>query len=112
MLEFAGFDTHTVLYESARSIILRATRRSDGRPVVLKLARARSGEGLRAEFDLGASLEGVGVVTYLSFERDGDDAAIVMDDVGADQQQLHGLFMAVHAAGGGQRQMGAAVQNG
>jgi predicted ATPase/signal transduction histidine kinase len=93
MIDLVGYDLGDVIYEGRRSRVLRAARRSDGRPVVVKVPAndPPTGDDLRRarrEFEIGAALAGPEAVSYLAFVEPDARAAIVMDDGGVSLDRL------------------------
>jgi predicted ATPase/signal transduction histidine kinase len=93
MMEISGYDIGDVIYDGRRSRVLSGARRSDGRPVVIKLAASSPPAPdvlvrMRREFEIGASLAGSEAVSYLAFSTADDHAAIVMDDGGVTLDRL------------------------
>ncbi|MCP4693549.1 MAG: AAA family ATPase, partial [Desulfobacterales bacterium] len=72
------------IYQSRRTEVFRAIRKSNGLPVVLKIRPemiSNEGEsGLLNEFELGRALEGHRSVKHLALERDGGMSILVLRD--------------------------------
>jgi predicted ATPase/class 3 adenylate cyclase len=88
MPSYEGFEIKDVVHRGARSTVLRAVRRADDVPVVLKhpttdVPSAGTLRRLRYELDVGARLATRSGLPYLGEHRFGTSAAIVMEDLGA-----------------------------
>lgn len=88
MTSYEGFEIKDVVHRGARSTVLRAVRRADDQPVVLKhpttdVPSASTLRRLRYELDVGARLGARSGLPYLGEHRFGTSAAIVMEDLGA-----------------------------
>ncbi|WP_224244226.1 trifunctional serine/threonine-protein kinase/ATP-binding protein/sensor histidine kinase [Hyalangium gracile] len=88
MAHWPGYTLHQTLHESARSTLVRATRREDNCPVILKfppdhgLDRRRTLE-LRREYTITRRVEGDGIVRALGLEEfPGGRIALVLEDFG------------------------------
>lgn len=97
MNPIAGYSTRQRLFTSERSIIYRATRTADERPVILKVLNAEfpSTEQvarLRREYRLTRDLAMDGVIEVLGLERFGTSLGIVLEDFGG--ESLHRLRQA------------------
>ncbi|MFL5355994.1 protein kinase domain-containing protein [Archangium sp.] len=85
MAHRAGYTLHQQLHASHRSLLFRATRQSDGCPVILKLTgsdyldRRRTLE-LRREYAIARRVEGDGIVRVLGLEEFPDRMALVLED--------------------------------
>lgn len=82
-----GFTVETAIYEGVSSRIYRATRQSDGRPVILKLLKAdypspREIARLRHEYEVARSLDLPSVIAAYSLEPSGAGLALVLEDFG------------------------------
>ncbi|MEP7123114.1 MAG: AAA family ATPase [Byssovorax sp.] len=85
----SGYEVGEKIHESARSIVYRARRRSDGVPVILKALlsehpRPDELARFRREFEIGSSLALGGVVTHHAIERYRSRLALVTEDFGAE----------------------------
>jgi predicted ATPase/signal transduction histidine kinase/tRNA A-37 threonylcarbamoyl transferase component Bud32 len=85
----SGYQLREELYHSARSIVYRARRDSDGVPVVIKVLANEypPPEQLRRfqrEYEILSSLPIPGVIRALGLERYGSRLALVMEDLGAE----------------------------
>ena len=85
----SGYDIGEKIHESARSIVHRARRRSDGASVILKALASEHPRPdelarFRREFEIGSSLALDGVVTHHAIERYRSRLAIVTEDFGAE----------------------------
>jgi predicted ATPase/signal transduction histidine kinase len=85
----AGYKVQATLYESASTIVYRALRAGDLRPVVLKVLRrkpprAQDVERLRREFDLGSIANVRSVVRPLALETFDGKPALVLEDFGGE----------------------------
>jgi predicted ATPase/signal transduction histidine kinase/tRNA A-37 threonylcarbamoyl transferase component Bud32 len=83
----SDYDIVERLHESARSLVHRGRRRSDGMPVVIKVLQREHPTldelaRFRREYELAKALVGEGTVGVYAFERLGDRTAIVMEDFG------------------------------
>ncbi|MFY0564486.1 trifunctional serine/threonine-protein kinase/ATP-binding protein/sensor histidine kinase [Archangium lansingense] len=88
MNSFAGYSLQETLFTSSRSIIYRATRNQDARPVVLKVLNAEfpsteQAARLHREYRLTRTLAMDGIIEVLGLERFGTRLAIVFEDFGA-----------------------------
>ena len=84
----AGYTLQERLFESRHSLIYRAVREADGRPVVLKLIHAEYPTSeqlarLRYEFRLTCQARGPGVIEALALEDFRQGLALVLEDFGA-----------------------------
>src|SRR5690242_2089756 len=89
----SGHSIVETLFESRRSIIYRALREADGRPVVLKVLQAEyptldQTARLRREYRMTRDAGVDGVISVLSLERYRTSAAIVMEDFGGESLAL------------------------
>ena len=95
MNPIAGYSIRQTLFTSARSILYRATRTMDARPVILKVLNAEfpSTEQvarLHREYRLTRELAMDGVIEVLGLERLGTSLAIVLEDFGGESlDRLH-----------------------
>lgn len=86
--QLPGYAAVEQLYAGSRSTVFRARARSDGRSVVLKLARRGATTvdealaRLRHEMAILAAIRSDRVVHALDVVRIGDDAALVLEDFG------------------------------
>jgi len=83
-----GYEIHETLYESARTLVYRATRHPDGLPVVIKALRAdppgpKDVVALRREFRVARRLRGRGAVPVHALERWFTGLALIEEDFGA-----------------------------
>ncbi|WP_158502033.1 AAA family ATPase [Vitiosangium sp. GDMCC 1.1324] len=75
------------LQEGASTLVYRALREQDGRPVILKLPRAeppalRELERLKSEYEIGKKVGGPAAVRPYSLERSRDRLVLVLEDFG------------------------------
>jgi predicted ATPase/signal transduction histidine kinase len=83
----AGYTFHETLHESPRSMLIRATRTSDGTPVILKLPgndyldRRRTLE-IQREYAIARRVEGEGIIRVYGVEELSDRVALVLEDIG------------------------------
>ncbi|WP_437282400.1 AAA family ATPase [Sorangium sp. So ce375] len=76
-----------VLYEGSDTVLYRAVREDDGRPVVLKVLRrdhasSRAPERLRHEYEVARALDTTAVVMPYGLDLLGDRPALVLEDFG------------------------------
>lgn len=89
-----GYETLNRIYESASSVVFRAYREEDGRPVVLKVLRGEYpslSEILRykQEYRITAKLGHVqGVIRVHGQERYGNTLVMILEDFGADSLEI------------------------
>ncbi len=88
-----GFEVRDTLAESRNSVVLRATRIPDGRPVVLKTSRfAPTPEQvarLTREFEMARRLSSVpGVVEAIELLAHDGNSVMVMEDIGGESLDL------------------------
>ncbi|TWI73998.1 PAS domain S-box-containing protein [Desulfobotulus alkaliphilus] len=85
----SGYQIRELLFQSARSVIFRATREADALPVILKCLNrdypspdeiAR----FRREYEIGLKLSDHGGIRVLGFERFGNSHAMVQEDMGGE----------------------------
>ena len=86
MLNISGYDINEQIYQGTRTVVYRGKRGTDT-PVVIKAplnAFPTPAElaGIRAEFDIGRSIEHQGVVRPLALERADHRLALVLEDFG------------------------------
>lgn len=84
-----GYQITERLYESRRSLIYRARREEDGRPVVMKVINAEypSAEQiarLRREYRVTRGMRASGVIEVLALERYRNSFALIMEDIGGE----------------------------
>lgn len=91
MLEISGYTRidAPVVHESARSLVFRARRVEDGRPVIVKtttdeLPQKRILARLRREFEITARPAGDGVIEAIELCRVGARLALVVEDFGGE----------------------------
>jgi predicted ATPase/signal transduction histidine kinase len=89
MNPIAGYSIRETLFTSARSIIYRATRTTDARPVIVKVLNAEfpSTEQvarLHREYRLTRALAMDGVIEVLGLERFGTSVALIVEDFGGE----------------------------
>ncbi|MFE8598237.1 trifunctional serine/threonine-protein kinase/ATP-binding protein/sensor histidine kinase [Archangium violaceum] len=89
MNPIAGYSVRDTLFTSTKSIIYRATRTADLRPVILKVLGAEfpgteEVARLHREYRLTQALAMEGVIEVLALERYGTSVAIVLEDFGAE----------------------------
>jgi predicted ATPase/signal transduction histidine kinase len=95
MNPIAGYSIRETLFTSARSIIYRATRTTDARPVIVKVLNAEfpSTEQvarLHREYRLTRALAMDGVIEVLGLERFGTSVALILEDFGGESlTRLH-----------------------
>lgn len=102
MNPIAGYSIKETLFTSARSIIYRAVRGLDARPVILKVLNSEFPSvehvaRLHREYRLTRELAMDGVIEVLGLERFGTSVAIVLEDFGGESlaRVLHGQPMAL-----------------
>src|SRR5262245_45784617 len=83
----SGYSVTEILFESTRSIIYRATRDGDGRPVVIKVLNAEYPTleqigRLRREYRMTREANAEGVIEVVALERYRSSLAIVLEDFG------------------------------
>jgi predicted ATPase/signal transduction histidine kinase/tRNA A-37 threonylcarbamoyl transferase component Bud32 len=88
MNPIAGYTLRETLFAGSKSIVYRATRDADGRPVVLKALNAEFPSAqqlvrLHREYRLTRDIAMEGVIQVLGLERFGTNMAIVLEDFGA-----------------------------
>ncbi len=88
MPQVAGYELEAQLYRSARTLVYRGRRKSDGLPVVLKVLAEEypSFEDVsrfKREYEIGRRVSGDGAVVVLALEPVRSSWAIVMEDSGA-----------------------------
>ncbi|WP_438037255.1 AAA family ATPase [Sorangium sp. So ce204] len=76
-----------VLYEGSDTVLYRAVRKDDDRPVVLKVLRRdhaspRAPERLRHEYEIARALDTTAIVMPYALEMVGDQPALVLEDFG------------------------------
>jgi predicted ATPase/signal transduction histidine kinase len=86
-LQLDGYDVVETLGESTRAVLVRARRRSDGVPVIVKLLAAEHPTPedvgrLRHEHDIVGRLDLPGIVRPLGIERFGHRVGLVLEDFG------------------------------
>lgn len=84
-----GYSDGTKIYESETSVVLRAQRKTDGQPVILKALKgrhpgARDLESYRSEFELLRELDGEAAIPVVALESYDNALVLVLEDVGAD----------------------------
>jgi histidine kinase len=94
MNPFGSYSIRETLFTSTRSVIYRATRNTDGRPVVIKAINAEfpSTEQvtrLHREYRLTRALAMDGIIEVLGLERLGTGLALVLEDFGAESLSRH-----------------------
>jgi serine/threonine protein kinase len=97
MLELTGYEVGSQLYRSAASVVYRAKRRSDGRPVVLKVLGEDypSPERIarfKREFEMAQKLKHDATVEALELLRAGRRWIMVLEDFGGESLRDLGLF--------------------
>jgi predicted ATPase/signal transduction histidine kinase/ActR/RegA family two-component response regulator/tRNA A-37 threonylcarbamoyl transferase component Bud32 len=86
MISLPGYKLLNCLYEGASSLIYRAVRLSDERPVVIKVSAQKAltekeAQPFRREFELGQQINSPHVVRYLELQQDLTyGIALVMED--------------------------------
>jgi histidine kinase len=88
MNPITGYTLRETLFTSSKSIVYRATRDADNRPVVLKVLNAEFPSAqqlvrLHREYRVTRDLAMDGVIQVLGLERFGTGVAIVLEDFGA-----------------------------
>ena len=92
---FPGLAAIERLYAGSRSAVYRARREADDRPVILKVARAgqigtdEALARLRHERDLLTSVHSERVIRAFDVAQFGDDAVLILEDVGGDSLDRH-----------------------
>lgn len=86
-LQLDGYDVFETLDQSARAVLIRARRRSDGVSVIIKLLAGEHPtpedvDRLRHEHDIACDLDLPGVVRPLGVERFGHRVGLVLEDFG------------------------------
>ncbi|WP_224241299.1 trifunctional serine/threonine-protein kinase/ATP-binding protein/sensor histidine kinase [Hyalangium gracile] len=87
MPQRAGYTFHETLHESARSMLIRATRERDECPVILKLPgsdyldRRRTLE-IHREHAIARRVQGEGIIRVIGLEDLSDRVALVLEDFG------------------------------
>jgi len=84
---FPGFRATERLHTSSRSTVDRVVRLVDGATVIMKqpaddVVLAEAQRRLEHEFDLLCTLRGTGVVEAFAIVRDGNHAALIIEDLG------------------------------
>ncbi|RME21349.1 MAG: GAF domain-containing protein [Deltaproteobacteria bacterium] len=84
---FTDYDSEVRIHDGARHQVYRARRRSDGRPVILKLLKedlpsVGDIERFRVEYQFLASVDSPFVVRALDFTEDRGRWLLVMEDIG------------------------------
>jgi predicted ATPase/GAF domain-containing protein/HPt (histidine-containing phosphotransfer) domain-containing protein len=105
------YELREIIATSERSVVRRAVRVRDGTPVVIKTIAheyptPRELRQLEFEYRILRKLEVAGVIRALAFERNGNQAALVLEDFGGknlasgpDGLELYGFFsIAIQAA--------------
>ena len=87
-MDTPGFEVTERLYDGITAVVLRATRLSDGLPVILKSVRPaalspRSVARLQREYQILEGLHLAGVVAAYGFEQASEPPLLVMEDFGA-----------------------------
>ncbi|MDC0713076.1 AAA family ATPase [Stigmatella sp. ncwal1] len=88
MWGITGYELHTQIHRSARTLVYRGRRTSDGLPVVLKLLgdeypSLEDATRFKREYEIGRKVSGAGAVVVLGLAPAGNSWAIVMEDLGA-----------------------------
>ncbi|MFL5350954.1 MAG: AAA family ATPase [Hyalangium sp.] len=88
MLGIIGYELQAQIHRSARTLVYRARRESDGLPVVLKLMAEEypsfeDATRFKREYEIGRRVSGEGAVVVLALEPVRRNWAIVMEDRGA-----------------------------
>jgi histidine kinase len=88
MQAIIGYELKAQIHRSARTLVYRARRESDGLPVVLKLMAEEypsfeDTTRFKREYELGRSVSGDGAVVVLAWEPVRSSWAIIMEDLGA-----------------------------
>lgn len=92
-----GYQVHAQLYQSDRTVVYRAVRAYDRRPVILKILRPTSREPLaveryRHEYEVTRALNRAGAAQIYGAVTHGDVLALVVEDFGG--TALHDLMQA------------------
>uniref|UniRef100_UPI003D142053 ATP-binding protein n=1 Tax=Haliangium sp. TaxID=2663208 RepID=UPI003D142053 len=87
MLQLVDHELRDRIYESGRTVVYRGRRREDGSEVIVKTHRHErpppdTVARLRREYEMGALVEGAGVIRYLGVEVQGGNVAVVSEDFG------------------------------
>ncbi|WNG44834.1 AAA family ATPase [Archangium minus] len=82
-----GYAVTETLQKGASTLVYRASREQDGRPVILKLPRAehpalRELERLKSEYEIGRKVGGPAAVRPYALERSRDRLVLVLEDFG------------------------------
>ncbi len=83
----AGYDIVEQLYEGSRTVVYRAVRETDQRPVVIKLLREKHPSfselaQFRNQYAIAKNLDVPGIVRPISLEPYANGYALVMEDIG------------------------------
>ncbi|WP_428263618.1 AAA family ATPase [Haliangium sp.] len=87
MLQLVDHELRERIYESGRTVVYRGRRREDGSDVIVKTHRHERPPPatiarLRREYEMGALVEGAGVIRYIGVEALGGNVAVVSEDFG------------------------------
>ena len=87
MQEFPGYTSLELIYESSKSLVYRAVREADNRPVIIKTLSAsypspRAVARFQYEYQLTRDLELPGVIAVHEMIRPGNRPAMVLEDFG------------------------------
>nr|WP_198316570.1 AAA family ATPase [Cystobacter fuscus] len=82
-----GYTVTETIREGSSTVIFRALRERDGRPVILKTPRTehptlRDLERLRSEYEMGRRVGGAAAVRPYSLERNRDRLVLILEDFG------------------------------
>ncbi len=96
MLDLAGYQIGSLLYRSAASVVQRARRISDARPVVLKVLAEEypSPERIarfKREFEITRLVQNEATVEAVDLQRVGRRWVMVLEDCGGDSLRAQGL---------------------
>ena len=83
-----GYNLKNVLYKGSRSRVYRATRGSDGAPVIIKVHSASFPDALllnrfKREFEIGSLFSNPHIIAYLAVQKFGHGLALIEEDAGA-----------------------------
>lgn len=89
MMTIPGYKPDEKLYQGSQSVIYRARRREDDKPVVLKILHKKlpTPEEIarfRREFEITSGLETEGVIKTIQLDRSRDNLIMVLEDFGGE----------------------------
>jgi len=103
MFNLTGYKIHELLHQTSRTLVLRARRQRDDKPVILKRCGTDRPEPrdlalIRHEYELLRELEIPGVVRCFGCEGKGAGLTLICEDIGgtALRQQLNGPLPVEH----------------